>query len=204
MSVAVRPADGRTRAVVLVLPGGRADSLAPTSRRDVASARMQPFAASLHRRGARHGIEVAMLRYRVRGWNGALMSPVADAEEALEDIRDRHGPVPVVLVGHSMGGRTAMRVAGDRSVVAAVGLAPWLPDGEPVAQLAGRRVLLAHGNLDRVTSARSTRRFADAARALGIGVDFVLVRGETHAMLLRSRAWHRLTNGFVLDALGTE
>jgi predicted esterase len=97
-----------------------------------------------------------------------------------------------------------MRVAGDPSVVAAVGLAPWLPDGEPVSQLAGRRVLLAHGNLDRVTSARATRRFADTARAFGVAADFVLVRGETHAMLLRSRTWHRLTNGFVLDALTTE
>jgi dienelactone hydrolase len=201
-SVAVRPADGATRAVVLVLPGGRADGLDPTRQRDLAGTRMQPFAASLHRRGARHGIEVATLRYRVRGWNGALMSPVPDTEQALEDVRRRHGQVPVVLVGHSMGGRVAMRVAGDASVVAAVGLAPWLPDGEPVAQLSGRHLLLAHGNLDRVTSAVATRRFSDQARAHGIAADFVVVRGETHAMLLRSRSWHRLADGFVLDVLG--
>ena len=203
-SVDVRAAQGRTRAVVLVLPGGRADSLEPTPRRHLAGARMLPFAAALHRRGAGHGVEVATLRYRVRGWNGALMSPVADAEQSLDDIRRRHGPVPVVLVGHSMGGRVAMRVGGDASVVAAVGLAPWLPDGEPVAQLAGRRVLLAHGNLDRVTSPRATRRFAEAAAAHGVAVDFVLVRGETHALLLRAPTWQRLVNGFVLDVLGIE
>jgi dienelactone hydrolase len=188
--------------VVLVLPGGRADSLEPPPRRHLAGARMQPFAASLQRSGAGHGVEVATLRYRVRGWNGALMSPVTDAERALEDVRRRHGAVPVVLVGHSMGGRTALRVAGDPSVVAVIGLAPWLPDGEAVAHLAGRRVLLAHGGLDRVTSPRASRRFADDARARDVAAEFLLVRGETHAMLVRSRVWHRLVDGFVLDVLG--
>lgn len=201
-AVDVRPAHGPTRAVVLVLPGGRADSLEPLPPRHLAGARMQPFASSLHRRGAGHGVEVATLRYRVRGWNGALMSPVADAEQALDEVRRRHGPVPVVLVGHSMGGRVAMRVGGDASVVAALGLAPWLPDGEPFAQLAGRRIVLAHGNLDRVTSAAATRRFADLAAGRGVQADFVVVRGDTHALLLRARAWTRLVDGFVLDVLG--
>lgn len=95
-----------------------------------------------------------------------------------------------------------MRVADDGSVVAAVGLAPWLPDGEPVSALADRHVLVAHGTGDRVTSPRASLRFVDRARGIGVAADFVSVRGETHAMLVRARAWHRLTTAWVLDVLG--
>ena len=163
---------------------------------------MRPFAASLHRNGARHGLEVWSVRYRVRGWNGEVASPLADVTAALEQVRELHGDVPIALVGHSMGGRVAMRLAGHRGVVAAVGLAPWLPDGEPVQQLAGRRALLLHGDRDGVTSPRATRRFAERAAPFAAHVDLVIVRGERHAMLLRSRTWHRLATAFTLGSLG--
>lgn len=198
----VRPAVGATRAVALVLPGGRADSFEPTAARHLSGVRMRPFAASLQRDGARHGLEVWSVRYRVRGWNGEQASPLVDVTSALDQVRDRHGDVPVVLVGHSMGGRVAMRLAGDESVVAAVGLAPWLPDGEPVEQLTGRRVLLVHGDRDGVTSPRATKRFAERAQPFAAHLDLVLVRGERHAMVLRSRTWHRLATAFTLDSLG--
>jgi predicted esterase len=188
--------------VALLLPGGAANSLAPTGDRDLAGTRMRPIATALQRSGARSGVAVWSLRYELRGWNGAQMSPVADALWALEEIRRRHDDVPVALVGHSMGGRTAMRVAADPSVVAIVGLAPWLPDGEPVDSLAGRRALVLHGTLDRVTSAAASRRFSERARAVGATVDYVAMRGETHAMVLRARTWHRLTTTYVLDAFG--
>ena len=163
---------------------------------------MRPFAASLHRNGARHGLEVWSVRYQVRGWNGEQASPLADVTSALEEVRRRHGDIPVVLVGHSMGGRVAMRLAGEKGVVATVGLAPWLPDGEPVEQLAGRRVLLVHGERDGVTSPRATKRFAERAARVASHVDLVIVRGERHAMVLRSRTWHRLATAFTLDSLG--
>lgn len=201
-TIDVRTAAGPTRAVALVLPGGRADSFEPTSARNLSGVRMRPFAASLHHSGAEHGLEVRSVRYDVRGWNGRLASPLANVVSALEEVRASHGDVPVVLVGHSMGGRVAMRLAGDSSVVAAVGLAPWLPDGEPVDQLAGRRLLLAHGDRDRVTSVRATERFASRANSVVPDVDFVTVRGDGHAMLRRARVWHRLATTFTLDALG--
>jgi pimeloyl-ACP methyl ester carboxylesterase len=198
----VRPAVGATRAVALVLPGGRADSFEPTTARHLSGVRMRPFAASLQRDGSRHGLAVWSLRYQVRGWNGELASPLADVTSMLEEVRRRHADVPVVLVGHSMGGRVAMRLAGDASVVAAVGLAPWLPDGEPVEQLSGRRVLLVHGDRDGVTSPGATKRFAERASAIASHLDLVIVRGERHAMVLRSRVWHRLTTAFTLDCVG--
>jgi pimeloyl-ACP methyl ester carboxylesterase len=94
-----------------------------------------------------------------------------------------------------------MRCAGDSSVIAAVGLAPWLPDGEPVEQLAGCRILIAHGDADRVTSPRASRRFAERASGVAAEVEFVSIPGERHAMLLRASTWHRLTTSFVLNAL---
>ncbi len=79
--------------------------------------RMVPFAWALRNAGARRGVAVWRVRYRVRGWNGPAPSPVTDVENVLERVRLAYGiDVPVVLVGHSMGGRTALRVAGHPNV----------------------------------------------------------------------------------------
>ena len=189
------------RAVALVLPGGRADSFEPGDSRHLSGVRMRPISRSIHRAGQRLGIAVMQLRYRVRGWNGTEMSPVADAQWALQQVRTSHGDVPVVLVGHSMGGRTAIRVAGHESVRGVAALAPWLPEGEPVEQLVGRELLIAHGNLDRVTSPRASRQFADRAQPVAKNVDYVTVWGDSHAMLLRAPRWHRLATRFALRSL---
>ena len=194
----VRPAAGTTRAVALVLPGGQASSVRPTSPRQLAAWRMRPFAAGIHRAGRDAGVAVWLVRYRYRGWNGQQASPLADISWALDEARRRHGDVPVVLLGHSMGGRAALRMGGDQSVRAVLAFAPWLPDGEPTGQLAGRRVLIAHGSLDQVTSPRASRAFADDAAAAGAEVTWVEVRGDTHAMLLRYRTWQRLAIRFAL------
>ncbi len=87
----------------------------------------------------RDGLAVAQVRYRVRGWNGAERSPVADTSWALDELATRFPDVPVALVGHSMGGRAAIYAAGARRVRAVVGLAPWIEPGDPVAPLTGRR-----------------------------------------------------------------
>ena len=201
-ALTIRPPTGDVCSVALVLPGGRADSFEPGESRHLSGVRMRPFVANLHRAGRRRGLAVMQLRYRVRGWNGTEMSPVADAHWALRHIDTHHGDVPVVLVGHSMGARTALRVAGEAAVRGVVALAPWLPDGEPVDQLAGREVLIAHGNLDRVTSPAASRRFAERAEPVAKQVDYVAVRGDAHAMLLRAATWHRLTTRFTLRLIG--
>lgn len=201
--VVVLPAVGTTRAVALVLPGGRADSFELAHERHLAAIRMSPIARALHRAGRADGLAVWLVRYRYRGWNGDEMSPVADTRWALDEIRRRHGGVPTVLAGHSMGGRTALRVADDESVRGVVALAPWLFDSEPVDQLAGRRILIVHGTRDRVTSPSASRRYAERARAVTNDVEYVAIRGETHAMLLRAHTWNRLTTRFVLDVVRT-
>jgi alpha-beta hydrolase superfamily lysophospholipase len=48
----------------------------------------------------------------VAGWNGVAADAHADVRWALDELRARHGDdVPVVLVGHSMGGLIATRYA---------------------------------------------------------------------------------------------
>ncbi|EWC58317.1 hypothetical protein UO65_6409 [Actinokineospora spheciospongiae] len=199
------PAPGRgVRAVVLVLHGGRERSRAPVTRHQLAYLRMVPFARDLHRRGADAGVAVWLLKNRYRGWNAPDLDAVRDAEWALERVRAAHGDVPVVLVGHSMGGRVALRVGGDPSVVAVAGLAPWCKPGEPVEQLAGRAVLIAHGVLDRMTDPRLSYDFARRARAVTDRVVRFDVPGEGHAMLRKAGKWTRLVTGFALGALDTQ
>ena len=163
---------------------------------------MRPFASALHHAAGHRGLAVWQVGYRYRGWNGDEMSPVSDARWALDEVRRQHGDIPVALVGHSMGGRTALRVAGDPAVRGVVALAPWLPATDPVDQLQGRQLLVAHGDLDRVTSPRASRLFVERARRHTSRCEFVSVRRDMHAMLLRWPAWQRLTTAYTLDAVG--
>jgi pimeloyl-ACP methyl ester carboxylesterase len=201
-SVDVKPPDGAVTAVALVLPGGKADSFAPGDPSGLAALRMRPFADSLHRSGSVHGLAVWTVRYRFRGWNRAESSPVADTEWALHEVRHRHGDVPVVLVGHSMGGRTALRAAGDRSVRGVCALAPWTESADPVDQLTGRSVLIAHGTWDMVTSSAGSLRYAERAAAVTSPVGRFVVAADTHAMVFRWRRWHAISTGFTLGTLG--
>ena len=189
------------RAVVLVIHGGQSVSLRPTSPAQLAVLRMIPVRRAIRRVVGGSGVAVIRPRLRLRGWNGAQASPVADIEELLEALPRRYGRVPVVLVGHSLGARAALRAAGHPSVLAAIGLAPWLPAEEPVAQLAGRRLLLVHGTADRITSPAMTWQYAcEASDFAAVGA--IAVHGGDHAMLRRARLWHGLAAEFAGLALG--
>ena len=170
--------------------------------RQLAVLRMIPFARRIARRGDGR-VAVARLRYAARGWNAAdgNPAPVRDAEWALSQLAERFPGLPIGLVGHSMGGRTALRVGGHPQVRGIVGLAPWLPAGEPVSQLADRRVLLMHGSADRMTSPAGTAAGAARIEAAGAAVSLVAVTGDGHAMLRRARLWHELSSQFVLSTV---
>ncbi|ALO98705.1 hypothetical protein SHL15_7708 [Streptomyces hygroscopicus subsp. limoneus] len=133
----------------------------------------------------------ARVRYRLRGWNGERADPVRDTQRALELLAEAAGPVPVVLVGHSMGARAALRAAGFPQVRAVLALAPWYPPGEPVRQLRGRRIAVLHGDRDRVTSPADSADFVRRARAVADGADLALVAEGDHAMIRRASVWHR-------------
>jgi pimeloyl-ACP methyl ester carboxylesterase len=188
---------------VLLLHGGEETSKARAHRLRPAYVRMLPFAYDLHRAGRARGIAVWLLCNRIRGWNTPDLDPVTDARMALDRIHALHPGVPVVLVGHSMGARVAFRVADDPAVVAVCALAPWTTEKDHVEQLAGRKVLIAHGDRDTVTDPKDSYDYAERAKAVTDSVCRFDVRGEGHAMLRRPGEWTRLVRRFVLGTLDT-
>jgi predicted esterase len=205
-----QPGATTVRAMALVLHGGREVSTAPVTAHQLAVLRMVPIARHLASVGEADGLGVWRLRFRYRGWNaraGAAEDafPVADVRWAVQQLRDQHGEVPIILVGHSMGGRAALRAADEPGVVGLVGLAPWVTPQEPYNQVVGRRLLVVHGTRDRTTSAKNSKALVDAVRAdsaAGLEPDvdatWVHLRGSGHGMLRRAGVWNDLTADFVL------
>jgi alpha-beta hydrolase superfamily lysophospholipase len=198
--LSVRESSGPTRGVALVLHGGKSKSREPVEARHLSPARMVPFAWDLHRAGRKHGLAVWSLRNSVRGWNGPDMSPLQDARWALARIREQHPGVPVFLVGHSMGGLTAVCAADHPGVEAVVALAPWLNPTTPTSGVANRKVLIVHGTTDRWTSASASLLFARRASAEAASMQYVALKGAGHFMLRKIGVWQTLTTGFVMKA----
>jgi pimeloyl-ACP methyl ester carboxylesterase len=199
-----QPGAPAVRAVALVLHGGREVSVARVTARQLAVLRMVPIARHLASVGEADGLGVWRLRFRHRGWNDGA-DTVADVRWAVQQLRGHQGGLPVVLVGHSMGGRAALRAADEPGVVGVVGLAPWVEPGEPYKQVIGRRLLVVHGTRDRTTSATNSKTLVDAVRAdsapASADATFVHLRHGGHAMLRRARTWNDLTADFVLHTV---
>ncbi|MGW0119664.1 alpha/beta hydrolase [Streptomyces sp. NPDC003327] len=176
---------------VLLLHGGREHGLDAPPPLNLPSLRMRPFGAAVVRSLRGRSVLVGEVRYGHRGWNGDRADAARDAEVALAGLRERVGDVPVVLLGHSMGGRAALRAAADPAVRGVVALAPWCPPGEPVDHLAGRRVYLLHDEQDRVTSARASWSFVRRARTAGADAVGIPMPTGGHAMLRGAGLWHR-------------
>ncbi|GAA1552669.1 alpha/beta hydrolase family protein [Kribbella lupini] len=184
------------RDLVLLAHGGMENSTAATSSWKAPILRMWPFAAVA--RKAAPGAAVGLMRFRYRGWNGQSADPAADLRTMLDRVSSRFDRV--VLIGHSMGGR-AVVAAGNHPLVAGVlGLAPWLPTGEPLVHLRGP-VAFAHGTADRITSPAATASYATRLRAAGIPVALLTLDGEKHAMLHRAPDWNTIVRRFVTHAL---
>jgi pimeloyl-ACP methyl ester carboxylesterase len=195
--------DAQAQAVVLLLHGGTVESLEAVRAFDSGVVRLIPFGRSVVRAGGGR-IMLASLRYAVRGWNGHQESPMPDARWALDRIAERLPDLPVGLVGHSMGGRVALRVAGHGSVRSVAALAPWLPPGEPSPPLDHRTVLLAHGTADRITDPEETFRLAEKLVAQGVDVELVKFPRGGHSMMFPARPWHDLVAAFMVRTLLTD
>ncbi len=193
---------GVVTAAVLLLHGGMPDSLAPVSRWSLPLARMRMLVAPLQTRSNATGVAVAVLRNRHRGWNGEAADAHADAVWALDQLAERYGPVPIAVVGHSMGGRAALRAGGHPSVTGVAALAPWVPAGEPIEQLAGRTVLIAHGSLDRQIAPAQSLAYAERLKEAGVRVARLRVEGSGHTLLSRLADWNVLAADFALAVVG--
>ncbi len=199
-----RPAVGETRGIALFCHGGSVASLEPPRERALSVVRMRAFEQAVHHGTAHRGIATALLRYRVAGWNGEAADAFRDVRWALDRLRSEHGAdVPIVLVGHSMGGRAALRAGGEPSVAAVCALAPWTPPGEPVMHLAGQTVAILHGLGDRWVPPRLSAEFAVRARRASARVARFTIPGG-HGMVRRSGRWHRFATDVVLAGTGIE
>ncbi len=183
------------QAAVLVLHGGKDRSRAAVTGRSLSWQRAAALGRTLGRRLHENGVAVHLLRYRSVGWNGDGADQVADARWALDGMRESLGEVPVVLVGHSMGGRTACHAADHALVAGVVALAPWLPPDEPVEPLAGKELHAAHGRRDRVTRARDTQAFVERAAKVARAASFTDMGDRGHYLLRGVHAW----NAFAVD-----
>ena len=198
------PARGELRGLALFCHGGTAASVEPPKERALSLVRMRAIEQFVRSGAADLGIGTHLLRYRVAGWNGAAADAYSDVAWAIERLRDEHGPtVPIVLVGHSMGGRAALRAGGDPQVAAVCGLAPWTPPGEPVDHLRDRTVAILHGSGDRWVPARLSADFALRARAAGASVARFVTPGG-HSMVRGALRWHRFARDVVLGGTGIE
>ena len=196
--------------VVMVLGGGKDVSRARSRPWHLAGLRMWPFTWMLRRAGRSRGIAVHQLQYRYRGWNAPERTAVEDARWALNRIHADHPDVHVVVVGHSMGGRTAAALIDDpgiagvepagttQQIVGVVALAPWWPEGtEADAFGAHHSLLVVHGTADKWTDPKTSRQATDRAASRGTAARYLSVPGG-HFMLRNPRLWSRATQDFVL------
>jgi dienelactone hydrolase len=197
-------APAELRGLALFCHGGTAASVAPPRDGALSLVRMRAFEQFVRSSTADRGIGTHLLRYRVAGWNGAAADAYNDVRWAIGQLRAEHGAeVPIVLVGHSMGGRAALRAGGDPQVAAVCALAPWTPPGEPVAHLRGQTVTVLHGRGDRWVPAHLSAGFALRAREAGASVARFTAPGG-HSMLRGAVRWHRFARDVVLGATGIE
>jgi predicted esterase len=199
-----RSARGETRGIALFCHGGTVASIEPPRARALSLVRMRAFEQFVHAGTADRGIATALLRYRYAGWNGEAADAFEDVRWAIEQLRTRHGTdVPIVLVGHSMGGRAALRAGGEPSVTAVCALAPWTPIDEPVMHLGGQTVAILHGLGDRWVPAGLSAGFAVRARRAHARVARFTIAGG-HGMVRRSQRWHGFARDVVLAGAGLE
>jgi len=198
------PVDGETRGIALFCHGGTASSIAPPKEKALSLVRMRAFEQFVRNDLGDRGIQTALVRYRVAGWNGEAADAYQDVQWSIDALRDDVGKdVPIVLVGHSMGGRAALKAGGDPQVTAVCALAPWTPPGEPVMQLRGQTVAILHGSADRWVPARLSADFAVRARRAGARVARFTTPGG-HTMLRRAHRWHAFARDIVLAGTGLE
>ena len=167
-------------AAVLVLHGGASrEQSMRVSPTQLSVLRMVPIARRTAQVG-RGRLAVFRLLNSTRGWD-TRHTPVDDARWAMGQIREQVGDLPVGLIGHSLGGRAALLAGAEPGVASVVALAPWVyPEESPY--LSGRRVLIVHGDADRIAVPAKSESVAHniAART---PVSYVTITGGKHAML---------------------
>lgn len=191
----------RPRGLVVLLHGGPVMGRGEAKQWGLPYLRMLPFGwyAFRYSRGC---AAVAWVRFARKGWNGAEETPVEETRHVLEAITRRAPHLPLAVIGHSMGGRAALRVAAHPSVRTVVALAPWVPEKENVGHLHGQSVLIMQGDRDLITPQSDADTYVERARQVGAHIAYVLIEGGGHFMVRHARRWHTLAARRAVEALG--
>lgn len=187
-------------AVVVSLHGGPERGFNATSSWSPAYARLVPFARAI-RELSDDRIAVLRVRHTQTGWNGGEQTTLGQARLLLADISARTPELPIGLLGHSLGGRTALAAAGHGQVRSVVGLAPWVTPHDAVEHLVDRDVLIVQGASDRVCPAEDSREFVGRLREAGGSVRYEELAGCGHGMIRRASEWHDLAARHLVDTL---
>jgi dienelactone hydrolase len=178
-----RVSNGRAQLAAVLLNGGTARPLPGTW-----SATSELLARQLAPRFPEIGlIEV---RYRIKSWK-LLDECFEDARAAIE-LALADGAERCLLIGFSMGGAVSIGVAAHHAVEAVLGLSPWIPSRLSLDGLAGRRLDVLQGSLDRAlpgipgVSPASSRAGFERARAVGVEGSYKLIRGGLHGCAVRT------------------
>lgn len=191
---------------MLLLPGGEASSARRPSPL-LAAASVRGLGRRLVRAGRSEGLAAHVVHYRYRGWNGSEAHQARDASWAADEAVRRYGDVPVCLAGIDMGGRAALHAGGHEAVNSVLSLAPWLPEDdvaaspEPVKQLVGRRVLIAHGTNDQRTDPELSFRYAARVKKVNRDVCRFEVHADRHGLHQYRDEVLALAEDFVMGAL---
>jgi dienelactone hydrolase len=127
------------------------------------------------------------VRYRVKSWRRLDLCE-EDALAAIAALEPRR----TLMLGFSMGGTLAVRLAGQPSIATVVGLAPWLPEQLDLSRLDGKRLAIIHGSLDSPlpgipgVTARSSRHAYERAVGRGIDASYTIIRGGLHGAAVRA------------------
>lgn len=159
---------------------------------------MYPFTLSLL---ALPNVVVRQAVYEVHGWNGDEDSPMPPAQRSLDDLLEAHPDIPVILVGHSMGGRVAARLAADKRVTGVLALAPWWQYADWRYINADAKVLALHGTADTRTYPKRTAKGIAELQGLGVDATFVPINDGGHAMLDHMWTWQSAAVRFVRSFL---
>lgn len=189
----------RTRAIALLLHGGRADATQPRRHRDVSYLRMLPFVTAVTR-AARGRVAPVLVHNSDGGWVAPSGSGLLQTREIVRRLHEEHGR-PVVLLGHSSGGWAALRCGGQDAVIGSVALAPWVGEGETYEHLHDRVARVIHGEADDVCSPQRSRELVERLRVEGADATWDGVPGGGHALMDRPWRWHRLAADAVLDVV---
>jgi pimeloyl-ACP methyl ester carboxylesterase len=184
-----------------MLHGGKDRSDQTVDGRSASWRRSRSMQREIAARAGAAGTQVWLLRFTGRGWNGGT-DRIEDARRALADVRRELGDVPVCLLGHSMGARTAVHVADDPQVRGVVALAPWFPRGESIAAMLGRQLYAAHGSRDRITSPTATADYVRRVRTVAAHAELRDMGPVGHYLLRSREAWNDFAVESAIRVLG--